>query len=178
MLSNSKAVTPPECWAASHRSVLNCDGRMGKERPRCSSRACHLTFGCTLGLQRSFKTLQTWMWGPPRGQLSQHLWGWDPEAWRGCPMLCYILPAAPLPACCCFWALMMNLPYPRYFWFGSHCGCPMSSSFKMSEGSVGSLTRDNLFHDLFNQMNFCLYLIHVHWHFCSAFRWKGPWEKS
>lgn len=45
-------------------------------------------------------------------------------------------------------------------------------------GSVGSLTRDSLFHDLFNQMNFCVYVIHVHWHFCRALRWTGPRGKS
>lgn len=126
------------------------------------------------------------------GQLSQRPWGWPSMGCllEAAPcysrvQLCWKLPFSaerlrssegvmkgrrprPTPSCqlppflpaVASLSLMVDLPLPSFFCFGSHWSCPVSSSDVW--GSVGSLTGDSLFHDLFNQMNFCLYLIHVH----------------
>lgn len=112
--------------------------------------ACHLTFGCMLGLQRSFKTLQTDIkmratMEPAKSALlgvgpsTEYLLEAVPCYAR--VQLCWKVlfsgaPYQPQPATgptpcllLLLWALRVNLPHPRNIRFGSHCGCP----FKMSE---------------------------------------------
>lgn len=157
--------------------------------------ACHLTFGCMLGLQRSFKTLQTDI------KMRATMEPAKSELLGVGPSTEYLLEAVPCYARVqlCWKVLFSGAPDQPQPATGPHSlpvvaslspqgesatskehqvWQPLWLSFQDVWGSVGSLTRDSLFHDLFNQMNFCLYVIHVHWHFCRPFRWKGPWEKS